>query len=220
MKPFRLFQPGLLAAACLLLALALPPAPAAAAAADVKIATIDFKKVFDDYYKTKLANASIKDEATGLDKDLKGLADELDKASGEYKKAIEEANNQAVSADEREKRKKEAEGRLIKVNDLRQNIEQFKRTAGGNLEEKLRRARDNIVGEIRSAVSIKAKSLGFTLVLDLGEPDAGGRPPVVIYTNGDNDLTSAILSQLNANAPSDLPLSKDSKEAPKKEEKK
>ena len=186
----------------------------------MKIATIDFKKVFDDYYKTKLANASIKDEATGLDKDLKGLADELDKASGEYKKAIEEANNQAVSADEREKRKKEAEGRLIKVNDLRQNIEQFKRTAGGNLEEKLRRARDNIVGEIRSAVSIKAKSLGFTLVLDLGEPDAGGRPPVVIYTNGDNDLTSAILSQLNANAPSDLPLSKDSKEAPKKEEKK
>ena len=226
MKTTRLSTPGL-AAACLLFTLAAFPAPAATPAAgagtgttDVRIATIDFKKVFDEYYKTRLANASIKDEASGLDKELKGIGDELEKATGEYKKAIEEANNQAVSADEREKRKKEAEGKLIKVNDLRQNIEQFKRTAGGNLEEKLRRARDNIVGEIRSAVSVKARSLGFTLVLDLGEPDVGGRPPVVIYTNGENDLTSVILSQLNSNAPSDLPPLKDTKEEPKKDEKK
>jgi outer membrane protein len=188
-------------------------------AAELKIGTIDFKKVFDDYYKTKLADASIKDEAGGLDKDLKILIDDHDKAVSDHKKALEEANNQAVSADEREKRKKEAETKLIKINDLRQTIEQFKRTADGNLGEKLRRARDNIVNEIRAAVTVKAKSLGYTMVLDTGSPEPGGRPPLVIYTNGDNDLTQTIIAQLNANAPADLPLGNDKKEKDKEKEK-
>jgi outer membrane protein len=107
----------------------------AAPAAEVKIGLIDLKKVFDDYYKTKLADASIKDEAAGLDKDRKAMTEDYQKAVEDYKKAVEEANNQAISADEREKRKKEAEGRLIKVNDLEQSIKQFDRTARGNLEE-------------------------------------------------------------------------------------
>src|SRR6266511_1617881 len=98
-------------------------------AAEMKIATIDLKKVFDVYYKTRLADASIKEEANGLEKDRKGLVDEHQKAVDDYKKALDEANNQAVSSDEREKRKKEAEGKLIKINDLRQTIEQFDRTA-------------------------------------------------------------------------------------------
>jgi len=212
MKTTRIPRFGL---ALLASALLLSATPRCSSATDFKIATVDFKKVFDDYFKTKLADASIKDEAGGLDKDLKALTEEHDKAVSEYKKAIEEANNQAVSADEREKRKKEAETKLIKVNDLRQNIEQFKRTAGGNLEEKLRRARDNIVTEIRAAVTAKAKSLGYTRVLDMGSPEAGGRPTVVVYTNGDNDLTSAIIAQLNANAPTDLPSDNDKKEKDK-----
>src|SRR2546422_603698 len=114
----------------------------ATGAAEMKIATIDLKKVFDDYNKTRLADASIKEEANGLEKDRKALVDEHQKAMEDYKKALDEANNQAVSADEREKRKKEAEGKLIRINDLRQTIDQFDRTARGNLDEKLRQTRD------------------------------------------------------------------------------
>jgi outer membrane protein len=187
----------------------------AASAAEPKIATVDLKKVFDDYYKTKLADASIKEEATGLEKDRKALIDEHQKAVDDYKKVLEEANNQAVSADEREKRKKEAEGKLIKVNDLRQTIDQFDRTARGNLDEKLRQTRDKILNEIRNVISTKAKGAGFTMVLDSSTADQAGRPPVVLYTNGDNDITAAVLAQLNANAPIDLPKT-DEKQTDKK----
>src|SRR5438034_5777206 len=155
------------------------------AAAEMKIATIDLKKVFDDYYKTRLADASIKEEANGLEKDRKSLVDEHQKAVDDYKKALDEANNQAVSTDEREKRKKEAEGKLIKINDLRQTIDQFDRTARGNLDEKMRLTSDKIVNEIRNVIAAKAKNTGYTLVLDSGSPDAGGRTAVVLYTNGD-----------------------------------
>jgi len=191
----------------------------AGAAAEMKIATIDLKKVFDDYYKTRLADASIKEEANGLEKDRKGLVDEHQKAVDDYKKALDEANNQAVSSDEREKRKKEAEGKLIKINDLRQTIEQFDRTARGNLDEKMRLTRDKIVNEIKNVVAVKAKSVGYTLVLDNSNPEPGGRPPVVLYTNGDNDLTAVVLAQLNSSAPPDLPGSEEKKNE-KKDEKK
>lgn len=180
-------------------------------AAEPKIATVDLKKVFDDYYKTKLADASIKEEATGLEKDRKALIDEHQKAVDDYKKVLEEANNQAVSAEEREKRKKEAENKLVKINDLRQTIDQFDRTARGNLDEKLRQTRDKILNEIRTVISAKAKNAGFTMVLDSSTADQAGRPPVVLYTNGDNDITGLVLTQLNANAPVDLPSAEEKK---------
>ena len=186
-----------------------------ATAAEPKIATVDLKKVFEDYYKTKLADAAIKEEALGLEKDLKALTDDHTKAVDDYKKALDEANNQAISADEREKRKKEAEGKLIKINDLRQTIEQFNRTAKQNLEEKLRMTREKIVKEIKDVITTKSKVGAFTLVLDSSTAEPAGRPPVVLFTNGDNDLTAAVLATLNANAPADLP-----KTDTKKEEKK
>ena len=176
-----------------------------ATAAEPKIATVDLKKVFEDYYKTKLADAAIKEEASGLDKDRKALIEDHTKVMDDYKKALDEANNQAISADEREKRKKEAEGKLIKINDLRQTIDQFDRTAKQNLDEKLRITRDKILNEIKAVISTKSKTGNFTLVLDSSTAEQGGRPPVVLYSNGDNDITAAVLEQLNANAPADLP---------------
>jgi len=185
-----------------------------AGAADAKIGTIDLQKIFTKYYKTELANAAIQEEVAGLQKDNKSLIEEHTKAVDDYKKALDEANNQAVSADEREKRKKEAEGRLIKINDLRQTIEQFERTAKGNIEEKLRQSREKILKEIKEVIATKCKSAGMSMVFDSSTSDLG-RLPVVLYTNGTNDLTDEILAQLNANAPADLPKADEKKDGKK-----
>jgi Skp family chaperone for outer membrane proteins len=190
-----------------------------AGAAETKIGTIDLQKVFEGYWKTRLANAAIQEEVTGLQKDNKALIEEHGKAVEEYKKALDEANNQAVSSDEREKRKKEAEGRLIKVNDLRQTIEQFERTAKGNIEEKLRQSREKIVKEIKEVIAAKSKSAGMSMVFDSGTAEVG-RLPVVLYTSGANDLTEEILTQLNANAPPELPKADEKKPDDKKKEEK
>jgi len=188
-------------------------------AADLKIGTIDLQKVFEGYFKTRLANAAIQDEIAGLKKDNAALIEEHTKAVDDYKKALDEANNQAVSADEREKRKKEAEGKLIRINDLRQTIDQFERTAKGNIDEKLRQSREKIVKEIKEVIATKCKSNGMSMVFDSGTSE--GRLPMVLYTNGTNDLTDEILTQLNANAPSDLPKVDEKKgDEKKKDEKK
>lgn len=199
----------LLAAFALVIFLALP------AMADQKIAILDLKKIFDEFYKTKIADAAIKDEAASLDKERKGLTDQYQKLAEDYKKALEDANNQAVSFDEREKRKKAAEGKLIEINEIEQSIKQFDRTAKGNLEEKQRIAREKILKEIQTIVNNKAKAGGYALVLD-SAAEAVSRTSVVLYTNGQDDLTPSVLKELNVNAPSDLPKT-DKKEARKED---
>ena len=175
-----------------------------AGAAEQKIAIIDLQGVFTNYFKTKIADAAIRDEAGALDKDRKALTDQYQKLTEDYKKALDDASNQAISADERDKRKKTAEGRLIDINDLEQQIKQFDRTARGNLEEKQRMAREKILTQIKSVVATKAQAGKYTLVLDTAG-EGLSRTSVVFYNNGENDITAEVLKALNADAPADLP---------------
>lgn len=183
---------------CLALLLGLICLPASAQ--QTKIATIDLRKVFDNYHKTKTATEALKQRGNDLDKENSALTAEFRKAQEEYKKMLEDANNMAVSADEREKRKKAAESKLRDLQDIEQKIQQFRATATTTMEEQERRMRENIVGEIRAVVSAKAKGAGYTLVLDIAG-ESRSLIPVVIYSNGENDITDAILAQLNATAP-------------------
>lgn len=182
------------------LLLSFPVLLALSASAQTKIATIDLRRVFDEYYKTKSADATLKDRAGDLDKENKALMEQYKKVTEDYKKALDDANNQAVSADEREKRKKSAEGKLLEIKELEQNLTQFEKQARGTLEEQQRRMRDNILGEIRTVINAKAKAGGFTLVLDT-VAESINKTPILLYTNGENDITDAVLSQLNASAP-------------------
>jgi Skp family chaperone for outer membrane proteins len=63
--------------------------------------------------------------------------------------------------------------------------------------------RDSILTEIKTAVSAKAKASGCSLIFDTAAETINGTTSVV-YSNGENDLTSVILAQINAGAPIDV----------------
>ncbi len=180
---------------CLALALS-----ACSAFAQGKIGTIDLRKVFDDYHKTKTADAALKERAADLDKERKAMVDAYQKAKEDYEKALNSTSDQAVSADERDKRKKAAEAKLLDLRAKEQEITQFDREARTNLEEQQRRMRDKILEEIRAVINVKAKAAGYVLIFDSASESAN-RTPVVLYSSGENDLTTGVLDQLNANAP-------------------
>lgn len=179
-----------------------------------RVATVDLRKLFDGYWKTKQADAALKDRASDLDKEYKNLMDDLKKSNEEYQKLLADASDQAVSPEERDKRKKTAEGKLKGMKDTQDTIEQFKRQASATLDEQRRRMRDNVLGEIRTAINGKAKSASYSVVLDTAA-ESKDFTPIVVYSSGDNDLTEAVLSQLNAGAPIETP-----KPAEKKDDKK
>ncbi len=172
--------------------------------AETKIAIVDLRKVFDGYYKTKDADSKIKDEATGLEKTAKGMLEEYKKTNEEYKALMESANDAAISTDEKQKRKKSAEDKLLEIRQLEQQVTTYQRQSESTLLEKRRRMRDQILREIREQVVTKAKTVGFTMVID-SAADSVNQTPVVLYTNGENDLTEELLKALNASAPAPTP---------------
>ncbi len=173
------------------------------ALADSKIGTVDLRKLFDNYWKTKTAQAAIQERAAQLDKDDKGMKEDLKKGSDDYQKLLLQVNDQGISTDERERRKQAADDKLKQLQGSKTAIEQFERQAQTTLGEQRQRMRENILGEIKVAVNAKAKTEGYSLVLDSAAETVNGTLTVV-YTNGENDLTDAILSQLNAGAPIDV----------------
>ncbi len=180
----------------------------AAAAEGQKLATVDLRKVFDNYWRTKQADASLKEQAADLEKESKMMVDQFRKGEGNYKKMLDGANDQALSATEREKRKKEAENELLGLRDLETRIRQFDNTSKTTLGEKQRRMRDNILQEIRDTIKAKVKNGGYTLVLDTAAETANGTP-IILFSAGNDDLTDSVLAQLNVNAPAATPAKPD-----------
>ena len=182
-----------------------------------RVATIDMRKVFENYWRTKQARASIEERKTDMEKDHQTMLGEWKKLKEEYETARAGASDQAISADEREKRQKAAEDKLKKVKDAEEGLVSFEKTARSTYEEQIRRMHDNILDEIRNVLNAKAKATNYALVLDAAGDSVNGIP-VVLFTSGENDLTSAVLEQLNAAAPVDAPKT-DAKPADKKDEK-
>ncbi|MGA9777662.1 MAG: OmpH family outer membrane protein [Verrucomicrobiia bacterium] len=171
--------------------------------AQQKIATVDMRKLFDGYWKTKQAETALNDRKTELDKEDRGFLDNLQKDRDDYQKLLDAAADQAISADERDKRKQAAADKYAEIKDSQTAIVQFERQAQTTLSTQTQRMRADIIKEIASAVSAKAKAAGYTMVVDTASDNAN-QTPVVLYNDGQNDLTAAVLAQLNAGAPIDL----------------
>jgi len=177
-----------------------------------RIATVDMRKVFDSYWKTKQARLSIEDDKAEKEKDHTTMIDEWKKLKEKYQAAQTSASDQAVSAEEREKRQKVAEDDLKKVKEAEEGLVSFEKTARSTYEERIRRMHDNILDEIRNVLAAKAKASGYALVLDAAGDSVNGIP-VVLFSSGEFDITTAVLEQLNAAAP---PESKSDAKKPEK----
>ena len=186
-----------------------------------KIGIIDMQRVFDKYYKTKLAQTQVDDQTADAEKRKKGILDDYQKANREYNKLMESAKDQAVSGDERDKRKSSAEKKLLEIKEIEQDANLYQRTTDEQLKMQARRMTEIILRDIRDLVEAKARAGGYTLVIDVTAKSAVGTP-IVLYTNGQNDMTQEVLLQLNSTAPVGLVKSDEAKDPneEKKDEKK
>jgi outer membrane protein len=194
---------------CLALASLLAFGLTPTAIAQPKIATVDLRKIFEGYYKTKQADAQLRERGVDVEKQYKGMLDEYQKANEDYKKLVESANDQAVSSEERDKRKKSAESKVLELNEIEKTLTQFKREKQATFEEQKKRMRDQIVREIREQINNRARSGSFTLVLDTSA-ESVNMAPFILFNAGQADLTDEILTQMNIGAPAGvLDASKD-----------
>lgn len=186
--------------------------------AQFKIATVDLNRVFTNYWKTKEAQTAIDERRTDIEKTDKEMMATYTRAKEDYQKMMDSVNDPAVSVEEKDKRQKAAEDKLKDLREQEDNITQFERGSRTTLDEQLRRTRDNIVADIRTAITARAKTDGYTMVIDTGATSINQTPVLLYCSPGENDITDSIIKQINIGAPVDMPKS-DEKPATKDEKK-
>ena len=189
---------------------------AGSARAQPRLATIDLGRVFTNYWKTQDINADLQKQQADISKQLKEMMDEYTKMKEDYQKLLDSSTDQTISAEERDKRKTAA---LKKLQDIREQENAIRGTDSSKKEEmgmKQQRLRANIMAEIRTVLVAQAKSAGYTLVFDTAAMSAQ-LTPIVVYSSGENDLTDAVMKELNKLAPPDYPKPADTADEKKAE---
>ncbi|MEI6077676.1 MAG: OmpH family outer membrane protein [Verrucomicrobiota bacterium] len=173
-------------------------AAALSAGAQTKLATVDMKKLFNSYYKTTLAQSLLEKSRADLRKDLKEMTDNLEKSQADYKLILDQSNDPAISAEEREKRKQSATDKAREINSSKTALEQYQRQAEASLSDKSQRMSANLVTEIQKFVAEVAKAGSYSLVLNSATAE------VVVFHDTSTDITESVLKQANAGAPIDV----------------
>lgn len=165
-----------------------------------RIAAVNMEKVFDSYWRTKQAQASLRELVADLEKEHRTMLEEMEKAKQEYQKLVEAAADPTLSAEEREKRKAAAEKALARSRELERDIMQHERQARVTVEEKNRRLRANLISDIRATITTVAQDNGYALVVDSSATTPSGAP-LFPYASTSIDITELVIRQLNATAP-------------------
>lgn len=186
----------------LLIIVILVSASGGAVQAQTRIATLDLRKVFDNYWKRKQADAAVKDRAAEMEREHTTMVADWKKSKEEYQSLLASANDQAVSGEEREKRKKSAEEKFRGIKQSEESIGQYEKSARSTLDEQLKRMREQILIEIRAVVNSKASAGGYSLVIDTAAETINSTPIVLYSSTKESDITDSVLAQLNATAPS------------------
>lgn len=171
--------------------------------AETRIATVDMARVFNGYWKKQKAEEALKERDTDLSKELEGMKDTYRKTEEEYKKLVTAAEDQALTPEEREKRKKVAQ---TKFQELKANDDEIKTFVSTNSERMTKQKQNSIEGilkDIREVIKAKATTAGYTLVINK-TAETGSGIPVVFYASDDTDITDAVLKQLNSTTPADF----------------
>lgn len=169
---------------------------AGVARAEDKIVFVDMDKVFNDFYKTKLADAQLKDQAEEYKGERTKMVDDFKKLQDEFKEVRDEAQNTALSEEARNTKRNAAEEKLVELRELEGKIRRFEESRRRQLDEQMKRVRDKLVEEIKTTISTYAKTQGYTAVLDSSGENLNGVPSV-LHFDAKLDITPAVVDLLN-----------------------
>ncbi len=165
-------------------------------AQDTRIVFINLDRVFNEFYKTQLADAQLKEQAEEFNEERSRLIAEYENLTERFNEAREAAQDSALSETVRSERRNEAETLLVEVREFEGRIQNFDQTRRQQLEEQGRRMRSRIVDEIQEEIRRYARSQGYQAVIDSSGQSLNAIESV-LYVESRLDIADAIIELLN-----------------------
>ncbi len=176
-------------------------APATLATADLKVAVIDLSKAFDQYYKTKDAQARIKEKEESYQKDIQDMKVDYDHMVAEAQKLKDAAADPTLSAEARTDKQKALQAKVLDLQNMERKLQETSNERNRELQDEIVRRHKEIVTEITKVVNDYSGPQGFDLVIDKSSSSTTG-VPIVLFNSGKlTDITNDVITKLNAGAP-------------------
>jgi outer membrane protein len=186
----------------LLLVCLLALAPVSFATADLKVAVVDLNKAFDSYYKTKDAQARLKEKEEGYQKEIQDLITEY-QHMGEEAQGLDKARQDpTLSQAARDDKGKALDQKKQDLVNLGNKIQEMRTERGKEIQDELVRQHKAIVEDISKVISDYASPQGYDLVIDKSSQSAASGVSLVLYSSNKlTDVTNDIVTLLNKTAP-------------------
>ncbi len=174
--------------------------------------TIDLNRVFNEYYKTPIATAKLKDTVDSYNKEQDDMIDQYKKQIEELNKLRDDAEKPEYTADVKEQKKKAVQEKLAETQKTQRDIEEYKRSHQQILDQQTQRMRQTILSEIKDVINKEARDANYSMVFDKSGNTLNGTPSIV-FAQDSMDITDDIIKILNKNAPktSETPKADDTK---------
>ncbi len=179
-------------------------AVSSASAQQLKLGTVDMKKVFESYYKTKDAESRINEARNAAKKELEDRIDNAKKLNEEVGKLNEDMQKSELSKEAKDQKSKARDEKINELKTMEREIREFQQTREKQLQEQSVRMRGGIVDEINKVVADRVKSDQYDLVIDKSGPSLNG-VPIVLFAKESFDFTTDVVTALNKNRSSDTP---------------
>ncbi len=166
-------------------------------AAPQRIAVVNMEKVFREYYKSKIAEGAIKQQAEIYRSHLIKMNDQLRAMEKEFEVLRDKAQNLAVAEEVRSKAAADAESKAIDIKSQRAGLQSYAADRQKKMREFELSRREEIIADIRNVIQKKAEAGRIDLVLDIGGRTTSNLP-AVIYSKPEMDITAEVIKQLNA----------------------
>ena len=161
-----------------------------------KIAVIDLDKVFREYYKSRIAEDTIRTQGETYRGYLVQLNDRREKLRAEARVALRNSQNVALAAEERLKARQLTAKLEAQLKELDSEIELYQENMVKSIRELERVKRAEIVADIEKCVRKRAAAEGYLYVFDSSGKTMNEQPALLVFP-ASCDLTKVVIEDLN-----------------------
>lgn len=167
---------------------------------DLKIATVDMKRLLKDYYRTEEAQQELNEKQALLSKNnnekMKQIQD-LEAEMNTLRKQFEDPSLNQAKKEEiaNQLREKQQEG-IAMDRSLKEYLDRKRRQVQDDMQRQMR----GILEEITKLLEEKSKAEDYDYVFDKSG-NSTTQVPVLLYAKDSVDITESLLTELNKDAP-------------------
>lgn len=166
--------------------------------AESEIAYVDLERIFDEYYKTELGDAQLKELSEEFNEEREGLIQEYEELQKKFDALRSEAQSTILSEEVKQEKRDAAEDALLEMRDYERRIRRFDESRTKQLEEQQRRVRKRLVKEIRDGINLFAEAQGYQAVVDTSGQSLN-TVEIFLYVDSRLDITDQVIERLNKN---------------------